>query len=252
MTSNSRILVWFSCGAASAVAAKIAVERYSREAEVQVCYCDTSRDEHPDNARFLADIEKWIGQKVIRLSHPDYKSVEECWRGERYIVGAFGASCTRAMKREVREAYQRPDDRHIFGLTADERHRIDKLEQAHPNLHCLWVLADGGVTKEDCYHVLTSAGIELPAMYRLGFNNNNCVGCCKGGKGYQNKIRQHFPDVFASRAKVMRELGVQLNSGGKLYWLDELKPDEGRDVPEPPIECGIFCGQYEKLVELTK
>jgi hypothetical protein len=113
------------------------------------------------------------------------------------------------------------------------------------------VLADGGVTKEDCYHVLTSAGIELPAMYRLGFNNNNCVGCCKGGKGYQNKVRVLFPEVFAARAKVMRELGVQLNSGGKLYWLDELKPEEGNDVPEPPIECGIFCDQYTKLVELS-
>ena len=24
-------------------------------------------------------------------------------------------------------------------------------------------------------------GIEIPVMYRLGYNNNNCVGCVKGG-----------------------------------------------------------------------
>ena len=88
-------------------------------------------------------------------------------------------------------------------------------------------------------------------MYLLGFNNNNCLGCCKGGKGYWNKVRRHFPDLFARRASVFRELGVRLNSGGELYWLDELDPDAGRDVPEPPIECGIFCDQYTKLVELT-
>src|SRR5688500_4310242 len=107
--SVSRILVWFSCGAASAVAAKVAVERYGREAQVEVCYCDTSADEHPDNARFLGDVERWIGQPVIRLRHPTYRTVEEAWRGTKYVVGVFGASCTRTMKREVREAYQRPD-----------------------------------------------------------------------------------------------------------------------------------------------
>ncbi len=39
----SRIVVWFSCGAASAVAAKLAVEKYNN---VMVVYCDTG-GEHP-------------------------------------------------------------------------------------------------------------------------------------------------------------------------------------------------------------
>src|SRR5690348_1267633 len=114
----SRILAWFSCGAASAVAAKIAVERYAHEATVQVCYCcGTAKDEHADNQRFLADVERWIGVEVKQLAHPKYKSVEEVWRGERYVSGVGGAACTRALKREVREAYQRPEDRHVFGFT---------------------------------------------------------------------------------------------------------------------------------------
>jgi PP-loop superfamily ATP-utilizing enzyme len=40
-----RVLVWFSCGAASAVAAKLAVEKYGDQCEV--LYCDTLAYEHP-------------------------------------------------------------------------------------------------------------------------------------------------------------------------------------------------------------
>lgn len=245
----SRILVHFSCGAASAVAWKVTQMRYGNEAEVEAVYCDLSKDEHEDNGRFLADVERWVGRPVKKLRHPKYSSVDDVFVGVRYVVGPAGAACTRILKREVREAYQRPDDRHVIGYTADERDRIDRFENNNPDLGYLWVLADAGITKEDCYHILTSHGIELPVMYKLGFNNNNCIACVKGGKGYQNKIRRHFPEVFAKRAAVLRHLGVQLNSGGKLYWLDELDPNEGNDVPEPPIDCGVFCERYADLVK---
>lgn len=50
----TRTLVWFSCGAASAVAAKLAVQKYG--AACEVVYCDTLSTEHPDNGRFLTDV----------------------------------------------------------------------------------------------------------------------------------------------------------------------------------------------------
>lgn len=245
----SRILVHFSCGAASAVAAKIAVTAYPDRAEV--IYCDLSADEHPDNARFLGDVERWIDRKVIVLRHPKYRTVEEAWRGERYIVGVFGAACTRVLKREVGDRYARPDDVHVFGYTADERGRIADIEAFSPKLRFLWVLAGAGITKQECYSILTANGIALPAMYRLGYGHNNCIGCCKAGKGYWNKVRKDFPEVFASRAAVQRELGVGFRSGGGLFFLDELRPDEGRMGDEPPIECGLMCQHHEQLIDLA-
>jgi hypothetical protein len=216
-----------------------------------VLKCDTTPDEHSDSERFRRDVEAWIGQPVKLLRHPKYRTVEDVWRGERYIVGPNGASCTRVLKREVREAYQQPGDQHVFGLTYDEADRISDLEAMHPGMSFLWLLTGARITKEDCYHVLTTNGIELPLMYRMGYDHNNCLGCVKGGKGYQNKIRRDFPEVFARRAAIQRELGVQYSSGGELYWLDELDPDAGRDVPEPPIECGLFCGHYSTLIDLA-
>ena len=56
-----RHLVWFSCGAASAVTAKLAVEKYPHTAEI--LYCDTLAYEHYDNARFMSDVSRWSGEK---------------------------------------------------------------------------------------------------------------------------------------------------------------------------------------------
>jgi hypothetical protein len=252
MCVNSRILAHFSCGAASAVAWKIAVERYGDE--VEAINCDLSEDEHPDNARFLMDAERWVGRKVTRLSHPKYKTIDEVFLAKHWISSRFGAACTRTMKREVAEAYSRPDDRHVFGYTADadEIERIERFTDNHPEVSCLWLLADAGITKEDCYHIITASGIELPAMYKLGYGHNNCIGCVKGGKGYWNKIRRDFPAVFKRRAEVQRLIGpgACFRSGGTGFMLDELDPNDGLDVPEPQIECGVFCSSYTQLIEL--
>lgn len=245
---TDRVIVWFSCGAASAVAAKVAVNTYGERCRVDVCYCDLSRDEHPDNARFLLDVERWIGRPIVRLSHPKFKSIDEVFLNVRYIAGVSGAACTRRLKRQVQEAYATSDDFRVLGMTSDERHRINRLVERFPDEKFLWLLADAGITKEDCYHVLTAAGIELPAMYRLGYDHNNCIGCVKGGKGYWNKIRRDFPEVFARRAKIEREIGFPILRD---TWLDELDPEAGRDVKEPNIECGIFCDQYARLVDIN-
>jgi hypothetical protein len=247
----SRILVHFSCGAASAVAAKVAVERYGKERDVRVIYCDLSKDEHPDNLRFMGEVERWIGRPVERLKHPKHAGIDDVFAKARYMVGPYGAACTRVLKREIGDAYAQPGDAHVLGYTADEAERIARFIQNNPERRCLWLLADAGITKADCYRVLQAHGIALPAMYQLGYDHNNCIGCVKGGKGYWNKIRRDFPEVFAKRAKQQRELNAAFNSGGELYFLDELGPDEGRDVPEQDIECGLFCSGYGELVQMA-
>jgi hypothetical protein len=247
----SRILVHFSRGAASAVAWKIAVERFGDQ--VEAIYRDLSGDEHVDGNRFQSDVERWVGQKATMLRHADFRSVEDCWRHHKFIISHGWTRCSAEMKRELGEAYQRPNDRHVFGYTIEEFNegRPQLLERNNPDMDFLWLLIMGRITKEDCYHILTASWIELPEMYKLGYSHNNCIGCCRGGKGYWNKVRVDFPDVFSSRAKVQREIGIGFKSGDGYFFLDELKPGEGNMGDEPKIECGIFCNQYEKLVELT-
>lgn len=65
----SRVVVWFSCGAASAVASKLAIEKYGHE-NVCVAYCDMTLDEDPDNVRFRADVARWLDHPVT-LQRPE-------------------------------------------------------------------------------------------------------------------------------------------------------------------------------------
>lgn len=239
-----RILVWFSCGAASAVAAKKAVELYP---DCEVLYCDTLAYEHSDNHRFMLDVEQWIGKEIKVLRSEKYRDIYDVYDKTGWLVGPGGARCTTELKKNVRKKYEQPEDLQIFGLTADEESRIKRFEAQNPDVRLKWILRDLGLNKVDCYRLVQEAGIELPAMYRLGYNNNNCIGCVKGQAGYWNKIRQDFPDAFWRMARQERKMGVAINKTyagdgkRKRIFLDELDPLAGRDAPMPDIECGVLC-----------
>lgn len=250
----NRILVWFSCGAASAVAAKLAVEKYGDICEV--LYCDTLKYEHPDNMRFLNDVGRWLGKDIKILRSDKYEDIFDVFDRTGWLVGVGGARCTTELKKNVRKAYQKEGDINVFGLTADEQKRIDRFEDQNPDTEVEWILADLEITKNDCYRVIQQAGIELPMMYRLGYNNNNCIGCVKGQTGYWNKIRVDFPEAFDRMARQERKMGVAINKTyagdgkRKKVFLDELDPSAGRDVPLPDIDCGVLCIRYEEPQEL--
>lgn len=250
--ARSRTLVWFSCGAASAVAAKMAVKRHP---DAEILYCDTLAYEHPDNRRFLNDVSQWVGKPIRVLKSDKYSDIFDVFDRTGWLVGVGGARCTTELKKNVRKAYSRDADTHVFGLTVDETSRIERFEDQNPGVHVDWILADCGITKADCYRELNSAGIDLPTMYKLGYNNNNCIGCVKGQAGYWNKIRVDFPEAFDRMAKQERKMGVAINKsrkGGKRVrvFLDELDPAAGRDLPLPDIECGALCVKAEHPEEL--
>ena len=242
MLEEARIVCWFSCGAASAVAAHQAIKKAPVGANIEVVYCDTSADEHPDNGRFLADVERWIGRPITRLSGM-YDSVEDVFAAHRYMAGIAGARCTVEMKKKPRFAYQQPDDVHVFGFTSDEQGRVQRFNDGNPELETWFPLVESGTTKQDCYGVLRDAGIEIPAMYRLGYRNNNCIGCVKATSArYWNMVRRDFPDVFERRATQSRDIGVRLTRvRGRRVFLDEL-PEDYLSEPLEDISCGPDCG----------
>ena len=243
-TTSTRVLVWFSCGAASAVAARMMVDKYGNDCEV--LYCDTFAYEHPDNRRFFADVERWIGRGIKTLRSADYSDIYDVFDKTGWLVGPAGARCTTELKGNVRKAYQQVGDIHVFGFTADEGKRVARFAEINSDLLAEFPLHAAGLTKADCHAEIAKAGIEQPAMYRLGYQNNNCIGCVKGQSGYWNKIRRDFPDVFERMAAQERKMNAAINKryeGGTRIrvFLDELDPSAGRDVREPEIECGVLC-----------
>lgn len=234
------VLCWFSCGAASACVAKLASQEFG--SELELVYCDTMATEHPDNERFLQDVERWVGLPVKRLHSLRYQDVDDCFEQRKILSTKFGAPCTVEMKKRVRFEYQHAGDLHLFGMTADEGQRAKRFAANNPELRLRWLLIEAGLTKAACLQMIRAAGMEVPAMYQLGYKNNNCLGCVKAtSPAYWNKVRADFPEVFERRADQSRRLNSKLvRIKGERCYLDELQPDNAEVVDED-LSCGPQC-----------
>ncbi len=247
----SRILCWFSCGGPSAVAAKKTIERDGATNEVLVVNCDTRSSEHPDNYRFSAECEKWFGQPITYINSEKYRTVDDVFVHTRYMAGVRGARCTTELKKLPRLAFARPDDVHVFGFTVEETKRMREFKSRNPELFLRFTLAELEMSRGDCLYELKQAGIALPMMYRLGFDNNNCPGCAKASSPwYWDMVRRNFPDVFKRRCEQSRLLGVRLVEihHHERIFLDELPagPFKKRKKKEN-LSCGPECGGQSKL-----
>lgn len=249
---GQRVIAWFSCGVTSAVAAKLAIAIYGdRVIIVRIVL----KGEHADNDRFAADCERWFERPITNISSDKYKDHWQVIEGERYINGPSGAKCSALLKRKVRESFQDFDDIQVFGFDADEekkQNRAADFRENHPEIMVATPLLDANLGHGDCMAMVERTGIEIPAMYRLNYPNNNCIGCVKGGMGYWNKIRVDFPEVFERMAKLERHLGrscILTKKDGSVF-LDTLDPNRGRIQEEAPFSCGITCFTAESVINV--
>lgn len=249
-TPGSEIAVWFSCGAASAVAAKLTIDKYRSTNPIRVLN-NPIEEEPKDNRRFLHDCEEWFGREVelvVSSKYPD-SSVISVWDDKKFMSSIHGAICTTELKKKARQEWEvrnghNADSYLVMGFTVDEVDRYERFRLTErPNL--LPVLIEAGLSKNDCFQIIREAGIALPDAYLRGYPNANCIGCVKAtSPTYWNHVRKMDPDVFDQRAKQSRELGARLvRVKGQRIFLDELDPlARGRDMKTmEPIECGIFC-----------
>lgn len=236
----SKKIAWFSCGITSAVACKLAIEEFGKE-NVELVYIkiDTA---HPDNDRFIAECEKWYGKEITVIRSEKYKDQFDVIKQIKYVNGVHGAPCTLHLKKNVRFKYEKDNDfeNQIFGFefVKKEINRAIRFAQQYPHTKPLYPLIDAKLTKEMCADIILKNGIKLPTMYELGFHNNNCIGCVKGGKGYWNHIRKHFPNEFNKMVDAENEVG---NSCIKNTFLKDLNPNAGLHKPPITPDCGTFC-----------
>lgn len=240
----------FSCGAASAVATKLLLATVEPSSVLIVNAFIQEEDD--DNRRFLADCERWFARPITVLRDERYAaSTHEIWRRKRFMAGQFKAPCSVHLKRDVLAAIALPGDIVVIGYTIEEDGRAQRLEDLFPGEDFKFPLIEHGLTKADCLSMIERAGIELPRMYRLGYNNANCIGCVKGGEGYWNKIRRDFPAEFIQIAEIQKAIGPGANlfrnrETGERYSLYDLPPDKGRYQDEPDISCSFLCVMAEQ------
>ena len=211
-------------------------------------------DQHPDSMRFIRDCEAAVGKEIRILRSKEYRCVEDCVR----VYGGFKdarngfAPCTGWLKKRVRKEWEQENRRYdltyVWGFDMQEKNRAEKIVEANPQAKHEFPLIEQNLSKEEVHGLFDRTfSFPRPVMYDMGYPNNNCIGCVKGGMGYWNRIRKDFPAVFESRAKLERAVGYSMlkDKNGPVY-LDELNPDRGDMNTEIFPECGIMCYLAQK------
>ena len=124
------IAVWFSCGAASAVAAYKTIEKYGITHTIRIIN-NPVIEEDSDNIRFLKDVEKWLGVEVETARNPKFpdNSAVSVWDKRKFMSGVAGAPCTTELKKNARYLWEKENkpDYHVLGFTFDEVKRHERF-----------------------------------------------------------------------------------------------------------------------------
>ena len=250
MIKNKNIVVWFSCGAASAVAAKLTLKKYGENNNIRIVN-NPIKEEHEDNFRFLKDVETWIGKEIEFATNSKFPnaSCKEVWDWKKFMSGPMGAPCTLHLKKNARQQWEKENktDYLVLGFTFDEKKRADRFALSERD-NLLPILVEERITKQNCFDILLAANLKLPKIYSHGFPNANCIGCVKAtSPTYWNLVRKEFPKIFQDRAEQSERIGAKLvQYKGKRISLKNLPKDaKGRDLKTFNIECGIFCEEYK-------
>lgn len=225
---------WFSCGVSSFVAC------YLTKDIDKIIYTHIP-DQHPDSIRFLHDCEGLLGRKIKMLQSEQYKGVDDVIERTKTFNTPFGAPCTRYLKKQVRKDWEKKNPEHhiyVWGYDINEKRRAENVQKALSDYEHVFPLIEQGLSKSECHGIADKLGLKRPAMYDLGYPNNNCIGCVKGGMGYWNKIRVDFPEIFERRARQEREYGRSCING---LYLDDLEADRGNMDTEVMEDCTIAC-----------
>ena len=229
---------WLSAGVSSFLAGY-----FERDSIDKYIYIDID-DQHEDSMRFIKDCEKVLGKRIEILKSP-YGSVENCILSAGMIRNPFTqfAPCTNWLKKRVRKEWEEKHTdfqiTYIWGFDYEEKHRAERLNESMPDFKHEFPLIERMLTKQDVHALFDRLfDFKRPVMYDMGYQNNNCVGCVKGGMWYWNQIRKDFPDVFKARSELERKIGASIIKG---VYLDELEPYRGRKEDEISTDCGIMC-----------
>ena len=234
------IIAWWSAGVTSAVATKLAIDKYGKDNVLPIYFHIDSA--HHDNARFKEQCEEWYGLEIQVEQAKGYNNQFDVILRDKYVNGPGGARCTLVLKKRVRQRLEKELEYtgQVFGFeySKKEVNRAIRFKEQYPDAKPLFPLIDHKMNKPECLFYLEQTGIKRPEMYTLGYGNNNCIGCVKGGMGYWNKIRVDFPDFFDKMAEAERQVG---NSCLRGVFLDELDPEAGRKQKMIMPDCGNFC-----------
>ena len=197
-------IVQFSGGVCSFFAAKRVVEKFGPE-NVVLLFADTMMEDE-DLYRFLAEGAKFLKAQLIIIQ--EGRNPWEVFKDERYIGNSRVDPCSKILKREFLDkwciANGSPTCVRYFGLDWTETERFERLQARFESMGVardriqapmIWKPL---VDKPDMLMDLVKLGIQIPRLYKIGYNHNNCGGfCIKSGQAQFRLLLATNPERYA-------------------------------------------------------
>lgn len=169
-------VVSVSGGVCSAVALLRAVERFGADGVLPV-FCDT-KAEDADLYRFLDDCDEAFGVQTLRIA--EGRTLWEVARDVRFIPNSQTGQCSRILKRDLFAKLMRDYQPELvaYGFSAEEPERAERRAKGS-EFPCWFPLIDKPIVcGGDAKRIISDLGIEIPALYKRGYEHNNCGGFC--------------------------------------------------------------------------
>jgi 3'-phosphoadenosine 5'-phosphosulfate sulfotransferase (PAPS reductase)/FAD synthetase len=229
-------IVSLSGGLGSAIAAEEAIKRHSRD-QVALWFADTL-EEDEDLYRFLHDLMRRWGGKLYWYT--DGRRPPDVWTQKKIIPNSLIAPCTYELKikpfREfIKAMFALPTV--YIGFKQHEHKRQTKctksyaeaIPEAVVEYPLLWSPEETRELTEICSDDM---GIEPPRLYAMGYDFNNCSGCCcRSGIEAWTRTAYYFPEKFAERQRWEEEASSQDDS--RKGWSFCARKVDGKKQPLP-------------------
>lgn len=225
-----RCIVQYSGGAASFIAATLAVEEFGRE-NVVLLFADTLIEDE-DLYRFNRDVEAHLGIAITRLC--EGRTPWEVFFSERMMGNSQADHCSRILKREVLDRWRETNTDAasavvFLGMDANEAHRLTGVQERLAPWVVRSPLIERGLWKEQVLAMVEAAGLRLPRLYDMGFPHNNCGGfCIKAGHGHYKLLLEKLPARYAEHE--LKEAAFRRFTGKDVAILRDRRGDETKPL----------------------
>lgn len=242
--ASGRIIVALSGGKASAWCADWALRHHPKEAVV--LYFNDTKWEHADLYRFLNDLSDYFDHPITYDS--DGRDPETLFYDKRALANNRMPFCSRILKAERLQKYYKDGDTLVFGISADEAHRANRIVGVYADVaersgrwpKLSFPLISENITRQQIDEFLVAANIQEPLLYRLGFAHNNCSGgCVRAGKKHWKLLYEKLPEVYADRERVEQEVREYLGKDISFFKDETLEAFRGR------IDRGELSAHYD-------
>ena len=186
--------------------------------DVLLVFTDT-KTEDEDLYRFLDETVKFFGCEIVKLA--DGRNIWQVFNDMNFMSNSRVDNCSQILKRSLfkrwlKKNFTSSEAIIYMGFDWNESHRLPKVQKRYKPYQVKAPLMEPPyLNKRDMMDRLKLLGIEVPKLYKLGFQHNNCGGfCVKTGQAQFKKLLVTLPSRYAYHEEEQEKLFSRIGQHG--------------------------------------